>query len=186
MPDLSFLPLLIAAASSPSIQPAPESSSWAEAEPYDPELPEEEAPHITPVVGWRVFTGLGNPEFAHIGAAWRQGNLEGALSLGTLGIARRVDLKGRAYLLPHVGALFAEAGYGFMQLEKVSEQTPGEWFQQPFAGVGWQFFERPGPWVVDVVLGMAPGGMDALAGAPGLLNGTRLLPRFAVEVGYAF
>lgn len=187
MPDFIAWPLLAAAtAATPSVAPMASPSEWAGAEPWEVDLPEEDAPHILPVTGARLFAGLGNPEFAHLGLAYRSGNVEGAVSLGSLGTANRVDLRARGYLLPHVGAIFAEAGYGFLQLAKLSDQTPAETFQQPYFGVGWQFFERPSPWVFDVSLGLAPGGPETLAAAPGIINGSRLLPRFALEVGYAF
>ena len=128
--------------------------------------------------------GLGNPEWLHVGAHGRLGPLGATLAVGTQGLAYGLTGAGRWFLPAPVLGGYLEAGASVLRLAPVSAETPGDFFPLGFVALGWQWrLER---WRFDVTLGPPP----TLLGGPEIpalaaLNATAL-PRFRLEVGYAF
>jgi len=134
--------------------------------------------------GLSLVTGLGNPEWAHIGVAYRYEHLGGAFNVGTQGLAHNLGLTLRYFVSPDPGGLFVEAGATAVQLAEVTPGlTPRDIFFQRFLGLGWQFtFSHI---VVNLGAGLHDP-PDRSTAPPAAIVSSSLLPRFLGEVGYAF
>ncbi len=128
--------------------------------------------------------GLGNPEWLHAGVHGRLGPLGATLTLGTIGLAHGFTAAGRWFLPAPVLGAYAEAGASLIRLAPISDQTPGDFFPLGFVGLGWQL--RSERWLFDLAVGPPPTLLGGLAIAPLAALNAMALPRFRLEVGYAF
>jgi hypothetical protein len=134
--------------------------------------------------GLSLVAGLGNPDWAHAGLAYRYGHFGGGLAVGSIGLAHNVGAVLRYFHSRSRGGPFLEVGATAVQLaEKTPGFTPRDVFFQRYLGAGWQV-----EWshvVANAGLGLQDGPPRSAA-PPAAIVSSGLLPRLLLEVGYAF
>jgi hypothetical protein len=134
--------------------------------------------------GLSLVAGIGNPEWAHLGLAYRHGHVGGGLSVGSIGLAHNVGAVLRLFATRTPGGPFVEAGATMVQLaETTAGLTPRDLFFQRFYALGWQFTFPA------VVVNLSAGIHDPpprSAAPPGPIITSGLYPRVLAEVGYGF
>lgn len=128
--------------------------------------------------------GLANPEGVHAGVHARHGVLGATLVAGSDGLSYGLTGAGRWFLPAPASGGFVEAGAALVRLMPVSDQTPGDVFPLGFAALGWQW--RLDRWLLEASLGPPPTLLTEVRMPPTVLLNAMGLPRFRLEVGYAF
>lgn len=135
--------------------------------------------------GLSLVSGLGNPEWAHVGVAYRYMQIGTGFSLGSLGLANNLGATVRYFFSPEPGGPFAEAGATVVQLaETTPGTTPRDVFYQRHLGLGWQFIAFR-----HAVFNISAGLLDSpprTALPPASVVSSSLLPHLLAEAGYAF
>lgn len=134
--------------------------------------------------GLSVVGGLANPEWAHVGVAYRYGVVGGGLNLGTQALANSLGGVLRLFASDDPNSFFLEAGAAAVRLiEFTPGQTPQDTFYVPFVGLGWQFQ------VSHALFNLGAGFLQSpprTAAPPLAIVSSSLLPHFLLEAGYAF
>lgn len=137
-----------------------------------------------PPGGLSLVAGVGNPEWVHVGAAYRHGHLGGAVNVGTIGLAHNAGVTVRYFISSGPGGPFVAAGATAVQAAEITPGvTPRDWFFQRFLGAGWQFLA--GRAVFNLGLGWHDP-PPRTAAPPAAIVTSSLLPHFLAEAGYAF
>ncbi len=134
--------------------------------------------------GLSLVAGLSNPEWAHVGLAYRHEHLGAGMSLGSIGLAHNVGAVLRFFHSGDPGGAFIDLGATAVQLAEATPGfTPRDVFYQRYLGAGWQF-----EWS-HVLLNLGAGLHDApprSAAPPAPVISSGLLPHLILEAGYAF
>lgn len=134
--------------------------------------------------GLSVVGGIANPEWAHVGVAYRNGMVGGGLNLGTQALANSLSGVLRLFASDDPDSLFLEAGTAAVRLiDFTPGQTPQDTFYVPYVGLGWQFHLAPAIFNVGAGVMASP---PRSAAPPLALVSSSLLPHFLLEAGYAF
>lgn len=178
----AFATVAVAASPAPVPPPPP-----AEERPVSPPAPGSPATKLGDrdfPGGLSVVGGLANPEWAHIGIAYRNGVLGGGINLGTQALANSLGGVLRLFASDEPNSLFFEAGASAIRLiEFTPGQTPQDTFYVPYVGLGWQFQLSHAVFNVGAGLMQSP---PRSAAPPLALVSASLLPHFLLEAGYAF
>ncbi len=154
--------------------------------PAPPQVPEAGRPSAVWAFpgGLSVVSGLANPEWAHVGVAYRYAHLGGGLNLGTQALANNLGAVLRVFGSPLPGGPFVEAGATAVRLiELTPGQTPQDVFYMQYLGAGWQF--QASHLLVNLGAGLLARPPRSAA-APLAIVSSSFLPHFLLEAGYVF